>query len=616
VLAVSIVVPAIRAIARGWRPLGDNALLLIRVVDVGTEHNPQLGSWSSSSLAAGRAVHNPGPIYFDLVAVPVKLFGPWVGVAIGVTIINLAAVLLAVAAARRIAGTTGQLMIALVCAGLAWTMGSELLFDIWQPNALVLPAMAFLVTAWGLAAGGLWFAPFVVGLASVLVQTHLSYLYVVALVAAWAVVSALLGLRRQDGDRPLVALPVAVSLVTIVLLWAQPLYQQFFGPGPGNLSALLNAANGQDPGNGLSVSLRVVSSVVALPPWWSRSSYGLGPPALPGTLVAVLSLSVVFGALGAVAWRARRRQRAWLASMAGVAVAALAASIVSLALTPSPLGLLPHQWRYLWPLAAMVAATLVTGVAAELMEKWGDRPAIRRRLAVAATLVVVGLAVANLPIHASRTGPTADRQAGTSARALLQQLDATEQRGTVLFDASTQLFSDPFGPLVLAGLQDRGVEFVVESAIEVEQYGRSREFEPADRTVTTRIWTRAGRGAAQRTDGVVLAAVDGLEPAERGEMETLEALLGGSLRRSGLSLSERGRARHADGEFPADPARLTRGQDVMPTLRLVSWIVSEELVEVDESIADDLDRLIELWILEARFSVALYAAPVDQRPDD
>jgi hypothetical protein len=203
--------------------------------------------------------------------------------------------------------------------------------------------------------------------------------------------------------------------------------------------------------------------------------------------------------------------------MAGVAVAALAASIVSLALTPSPLGLLPHQWRYLWPLAAMVAATLVTGVAAELMEKWGDRPAIRRRLAVAATLVVVGLAVANLPIHASRTGPTADRQAGTSARALLQQLDATEQRGTVLFDASTQLFSDPFGPLVLAGLQDRGVEFVVESAIEVEQYGRSREFEPDDRTVTTRSWTRAGRGAAQRTDGVVLAAVDGLEPAERGK---------------------------------------------------------------------------------------------------
>ena len=35
-----IVVATVRALLRGWQPLGDNGILLVRAMDVGTRHNP------------------------------------------------------------------------------------------------------------------------------------------------------------------------------------------------------------------------------------------------------------------------------------------------------------------------------------------------------------------------------------------------------------------------------------------------------------------------------------------------------------------------------------------------------------------------------------------------
>ncbi len=46
-----------------------------------------------------------------------------------------------------------MVLVTALSAGLAWSMGSELLFDAWQPHAMILPCWAFLVTVWALAAG-------------------------------------------------------------------------------------------------------------------------------------------------------------------------------------------------------------------------------------------------------------------------------------------------------------------------------------------------------------------------------------------------------------------------------------------------------------------------------
>src|SRR5918997_2617258 len=61
---VPIVVATVRALVAGWQPLGDNGILLVRARDVGTSHNPLLGSWTSASLVLDTHVNNPGPPTF------------------------------------------------------------------------------------------------------------------------------------------------------------------------------------------------------------------------------------------------------------------------------------------------------------------------------------------------------------------------------------------------------------------------------------------------------------------------------------------------------------------------------------------------------------------------
>ena len=195
---VPIIVAVVRALAHGWQPVGDNGILLVRARDVATSHHPLLGSWTSASLVLDKDVNNPGPLYFDAIAPTVKLLGPWVGVAVGVMLVNMAASSLAVLAARRISGTESMVAVAIVTVGLQFAMGSELLFDMWQPNALVLPFLAFLVVVTVLATGDLVMAPWVVGLGSLIVQTHMSHAALVLALTVAGAVGCVLSLRRRD----------------------------------------------------------------------------------------------------------------------------------------------------------------------------------------------------------------------------------------------------------------------------------------------------------------------------------------------------------------------------------------------------------------------------------
>ena len=90
VAILPILIATIGAVTRGWVALGDNGLLLVRTEDVLTSHHPLLGTWTSASMAAGRAINNPGPLWFDLLAPFVRLGGPSAGLAAGVAIANAA----------------------------------------------------------------------------------------------------------------------------------------------------------------------------------------------------------------------------------------------------------------------------------------------------------------------------------------------------------------------------------------------------------------------------------------------------------------------------------------------------------------------------------------------
>lgn len=506
IVVLPIVVATARALASGWLPLGDNGILLVRARDVGTSHHPLLGSWTSASVGAGEDVNNPGPLYSDLIALPIKLLGPWVGLAGGVMLVNSAAVVFAVVVAARLAGRLTMLSVAAAIAALEWSMGSELLFDVWQPNALVMPALALAIACWGLATGRLWFLPVAVGIGSLLVQTHLSYVYLVAIAGLGAGVMALGQLRtesRTPGEPEpwrRARRPALASVAVAGLAWLQPLIQQFTASRDGNLSNLLDVAQRDTDRLGPGLGLRLLADVQAVPPFWGRPSYSEAIPWAhleSGGPVAVVSLGSAVVAvcllvtLLVVAFRLNRAaSRSALTAMVGIALVLLLGSWVSSTLMPVGIGghLLPHQMRWLWAVGAFVGASLLaTACASVARGRHGSRPWL------AGLVAAVGIvaAAAAVPTHVAISGPAADRDALPFAKELAAGLERLDRRGPVLFDTSTLVFAEPYSGLMFAQLQDRGIPFYFEDEVWVRQLGESRRY---DDNATTRIWLRSGPG--------------------------------------------------------------------------------------------------------------------------
>ena len=130
IAVMPIFIAAIRAIASGYTPITDNGLLLLRSRDVFTSNHPLLGTLSSSTLVFGVQVSNPGPLLFDAMAIPVKLFGSGPGLVVAVTTLNISSIIGAAIVAYRVRGRSAYLSFLLISSILAWGMGSELLFDV------------------------------------------------------------------------------------------------------------------------------------------------------------------------------------------------------------------------------------------------------------------------------------------------------------------------------------------------------------------------------------------------------------------------------------------------------------------------------------------------------
>ena len=208
-------------------------------------------------MSVGVDVNNLGPLQLDLLAVPVRL--GWInGTAIGVAATNLAAVVIAVAAARRIGGTLASVVVAIGATGLAWTLGSQL-HEPQQHSAMVLPAYALIVLVWALAAGDVRSLPWAVGVASLLVQTHFTYLTwipilsVVGALACWQV------WRRDGRDDPVGRRSLVVALIVAVVCWIQPLIDQVSGRG--NLTNVASAAGSGAESAGVVHGTRAVADI-------------------------------------------------------------------------------------------------------------------------------------------------------------------------------------------------------------------------------------------------------------------------------------------------------------------------------------------------------------------
>src|SRR3954453_21717198 len=122
--ALPVLVSTVRAVADGWLPLGDRAVIGIRAFDVLSTHPPLVGQYSAASQVIGEPVLSPGPMLYWLLALPVRLGGVAPVVAMG--IVNTCAVVGVVVLAKRRGGLPFMFATAAAVAGMCASLDASI----------------------------------------------------------------------------------------------------------------------------------------------------------------------------------------------------------------------------------------------------------------------------------------------------------------------------------------------------------------------------------------------------------------------------------------------------------------------------------------------------------
>jgi hypothetical protein len=600
VVALPIVVATVRALHRGWMAVGDNGNFLIRSRDVLTSNHPLLGTWSSASIPIGHDVNHPGPLMFDLFAIPAKLAGAG-GLAVGVMLLHVVCVALIGFFAWRMGGFRIAAAALFAAGALSWTMGSELLYDPWQPHTLLLPLLLLLVLAAGMTQGDQLALPAAIAVASLLVQTHLSYTLLAPPLCLWG----LAWLVRRHGFRGVLRAVVATVVVGL-LCWSQPIADQVTGEG--NLGTLASSLGTKQETVGAGLGVRIAADVLGVPPFWGRDGFGddirvpKGQSPLRGVrpnvaglssgMGALLGLAVV-GALLVLAWLRARQQRDVAArAFVGVAGAALVIALfVTVRLPVGGVGVPPHQVRYLWPVAVFVTGAVVVSL---LPRSWAGR-------ALAAAAVV--LAVLTLPFHAVPAGPQDDRDAIPVVRALSHKLDSLQDEGTLVYDTSQLRFAEPWTSALMAVFQEQGIDFTVDDHVWARQLGSGR----LDRgDADARVFVREGDAAREVPSGGVrrVAYVEGLDMDEQRELASLER----KLIDLPIVLNPDGEAARASGALPQFVGDTPTAEQLLAFGGLAG-LVNDGLLSIPADRADEVARYASLRYRWDRHPVALFLDP-------
>jgi hypothetical protein len=481
----------------------------VRSRDVLTSHHPLLGAWSSGSLDLRTPINNLGPTQLDLLA-PFTRLTPMGGTAIGVAIVNVAAIVVIAWLLVRIAGA--RMVLPAMCAVglLTWTMGSEMLITPRQHQAMILPYLCLLVAAWAVTAGDRWAIVVAVGAASLVAQTHLSYPVLVAALAVPTLAGQVVTTRdgtATGGRRPLVVAAVLASL-----LWIQTVIDQFAGYG--NLGHVLFGSG--DAGRaGLGRGARIVAATLVSPYTFMRPGYREFDAT---ARFASVGQSVVFWlALGfSIGWVAVAIRRRGIRHAAGsiVAIVAVLAGVLDAALLPrTTFGYTIMNYRWLWATGAFVLMLVFVAVARWARSDERNRP-VRTAFVVAAVVLLVAPAVANMPRSVQNVGADQYLAEQRSIEDALAQvdgvLDEVAADGPIVVDDSAMYFGHGYTYPLLVEMQEHGVDFRFDDGFQERRFGSGRV---SDGRETQRLRLVSGDPAvALRDDPNAVAFVGGERP--------------------------------------------------------------------------------------------------------
>jgi hypothetical protein len=530
VACVPVVAAVVRAISSDWVPIDDSGYFVIRARDVLTLDHPLIGAWTSGSAAVDESVNNPGPLQFDLLA-PFAKISAGAGTAIGVGLTNVASILGIGLTLKRLATPLVTIAGMVVTVGVAWSLGSALLVDTRQHQYLILPFLCFLVLCWAIACGGTWAVPWAVFAGSLVVQTHLSYLFLVAAASLFAAASCVLAVRRMrtsarsaidDGAETSGAVRrhLVVATAILAVCWIQPLIDQFTGRG--NLGSLLGASSdGKAPG--YRTAAEVMSTVTTSPPLWLRPSYKefvpyFDRPSTSYAVVTLIVLALLLTVLGALALRRRDVLAATGIALAGVAI--VAGLVTAASLPPGSFGLTASNYRWLWPVSAFTLLGIITAVIRTSgLERRGQAT-----WAAVGLCGVAALAIASFPYSYQLDDADFRGPAGIDrTRELLGQLDELGGMNVaepVLISRAALDFGAPYAYPVMYKLQELGISFRFRDETDVRRFGEHRRDEGESAT----LLTIGSPGLVTPPDGgIVVAHVDGLSSDERANLDALSA---------------------------------------------------------------------------------------------
>lgn len=314
-----------------YAPFGDQVFIELHVRDLGT-HAVLTGPFSRYGW------DHPGPLMYYVLAPLYWLTGTSAqSLAITPLLTNAACVVGIGVLVRRRAGTPAALWTLIVLAVYLRVFGAASLRNNWNPDFPVLPCALMAFLCWALACGSRWSLPVIAALASFQVQSHAGFApAVLACLAVAAVTLAIRGVsarRRpasdsEPGPPRRWLLPLAITLLTVLVLWLPPIIDAAAHSG-GNLRAMLDYFGSAKPDGTWRAGVSWLNSDLgALPAYLTGVDRHAPPtvqPPLPGWTGVVALLA--FAASLALAVRRRSRDTAVLAALTGALSIAAAVAV-------------------------------------------------------------------------------------------------------------------------------------------------------------------------------------------------------------------------------------------------------------------------------------------------